>query len=359
MMIQDTYWKFFFNVLVNSGLVFITMVLFIELCLFIFRVKQQRVKAICRTIPLLKLCVDFFLYNFSSWALMDGLNPIEAEPGTRMISVIMCFCEELNYPLIFSSGIQLLLNKGMTFTFTLADLVILSVNIFWIKLSVVVCFLGSMLFSFRQIMRMIESKKMISDIVQTSWASPRIIENAFLQKILKKSKVKILISCELDVPCAIGFAQKKVIFPAQLLDKFTQTEYEAVIAHEIAHLRWYDSLVRIVSQLIKAIFWWIPFKSWLSLLEQTQEKACDDYVGTFNIPRMALASAIVKSVKQVKSKRQPMTAIGFVEQCHSLNRMKAILTEAKPGKIGAWRVLKNLMIGLIMTTLLFGKFWIF
>lgn len=357
-MMHDFYWNFAFNVLVNSTLVFFTSVMLIEACLFLFRVKQPRIKALCRSIPILKLCLDLFLYNFTAWALWHGVNPIEAPAGTRSLSAILGLASNgLSSIPIFDSGIQLHLNNGMTFT--LADLALLSFNVFWIKFIVAIAFAGSIGFCLIKTHGLARSYRRIKLIVNNALPCTRGIINAALQLSISRSKVNILVSSFVNVPCAIGIFKKKVVFPASLINELTQDEFEAIIAHEMAHLRWYDAVCRIFLNLISAFYWWIPCKWWQARIEQNQEMACDVYVSSFKISRTALANAIVKSIKKARTEQLPVLAMGFVKESHYLVRMKAILTESTPRKLLLWKILKNCLIACAMTAICFGKFWIF
>lgn len=357
-MMQSIYWNFAFNVLVNSTLMFITMAVLVEFTLFVLRVKQQRVKAICRTLPMFKLGMDLYLYNFSDWALMEGLNPIIAQPGSRMLSLMLGIsAPELTSPPSLITGIQLFLNNEKTFT--LADLAILSIDSFWIKSIVLIVLTVSLGLFLLRCYKLIISHGAISNLLKASQASSRIVINQSLSLSLQKSKVKVLVSRKAPVPLAIGIFQKRIVFPAGLIDKLTQQEYEAVIAHELGHLRWYDAIIRFFAHLIFSIFWWIPSKRWVAHLEHTQERGCDNSVSSYDISRMALARAIVKSAKQAKSGAPPLSALCFVRQNQILGRMQAILNETRPKKRIVRSIPQYICVFGCMMAFLFGKFWIF
>ncbi len=328
---QTVYWDFAFNILVNSTLMFITMAVLVEFCLFILRVKQQRVKAICRTLPIFKLGMDLYLYNFSSWALMEGLNPIIARPGTRMLSIMLGISSpELTAPPSLNTGIQLFLNNEKTFT--LADLAILSIDSFWIKMIVLIALTISFTFCLLQFYKLVISFRAISNLLKNSFPASRIVNNQALLRSLQRSKIQILVSKKAPVPLATGIFKKRIVFPGALIDQLTQPEYEAVIAHEVAHLRWYDAIIRFLVNIILSIFWWIPSKRWVAHLEHTQERGCDDSVIVYAIPRMALARAIVKSAQQAKNRVPPLSALCFIKKNQILARMQAILNETRPKK---------------------------
>lgn len=357
-MIHNIFWNYGFNVVVNSFLGFLTVVALVEFFMLILRVKQPRTKALCRTIPIFKLCFDLFLYNFSSWALMYDINPLNAEPGTRTLSAMLGIASSApEAPLTISSGIQLLLQDGKTFT--LADLVLFAIDPIWVKIMVSIGLLGSLLLASIQIVRIYKSYHSLAEIIKKSQPCSRPIRNQSLLFFLNKKKIAMWATSAVDVPCAFGIFKKMIVFPEKLLEELSQDEFEAVIAHEAAHLVWYDSIIRIASYFITSLFWWVPTKWWLSSLEQAQEKACDYQITAFRIPRMSLATAIVKSAKKAKTTYCYFPALCFIEKGRIMRRMQAILKETKPRKSFLRTTVQTLFVGGAMLAILFGKFWIF
>src|SRR5690349_10881624 len=130
---EQLYWTYAFNIIVNSALSFFTTIFLIELFMFLFRIKHSRMKAICRALPFFKICLDLCLYHFSNWALLHGGNPILADTGTRQLSVML-------NPL---TGIQLSMQDGKTFS--IADVIALSIDPFWVRVIVFIAGMGSVI----------------------------------------------------------------------------------------------------------------------------------------------------------------------------------------------------------------------
>src|SRR5690606_24065287 len=86
-----------------------------------------------------------------------------------------------------------------------------------------------------------------------------------------------------------------IIIPQDLFEKLHQSEYETVIAHELEHLRWRDTLVRMLYNALAALYWWVPMNAWLSKLEQEQELASDFSVHTYALKGIDLAAALKKT----------------------------------------------------------------
>lgn len=139
------YWIYAFNVIVNSALSFFTTVFLVECFVSILRIKHPRIRMLCFFLPFCKICLDLHLYSFSNWSLFHGINPILAETGTRQLSILI-------NPF---AGIQFGMLDGTTFS--LADVIALSIDPFWIKSIVlfvipiaVLCFAMNLIRIFRE-----------------------------------------------------------------------------------------------------------------------------------------------------------------------------------------------------------------
>lgn len=351
-------YNFAFNIIINSVLGFFTVFILIEAILFFLRIQQPRVRAFCRSLPFVKLATDLFLYNFSSWVFANGINPLEAEPGTRMLSAMIGYW---NFdPSFFGipwTGIQLLMKGG--FHFTLADLLIFSLDPFWIKCFVSAIFFISALSIGRWLWRLWKGHQYLSKILKRAYPSGRFAYNLKLMHSLVQARIKVVVSDEVEAPCACGFFEKTIIFPSHLIEEFTQDEFEAVLAHEAAHLIWVDSTMRLFCQFISHLFWWIPAKKILKRVELTQEKACDGFIAFFHLSRVALAQALVKTARSIKTGNACLPALSFIEKGKLSDRLNHILNEKHSRGGAVKRVALGLLTGVIMASILYGKFWIF
>lgn len=343
-------WAYAFNILINSTLVFLTVALLVKFLLWAFRIEQPRMQALCLCIPLFKIGVDFFLYNFSRWALAHQIDPFQCEPGTRAITAMFSRPASTAAFVPFNTGIHfIMLGDGKTFTF--ADLITLSVNPIWIKMAVVIVGSMSMGFCVLKLFKWIKSHRALQKLLEASLPCDRTVRPS-LQAALKKSKTRIFISSDFEIPCAVSGA-RCIIFPDKLL--LSSEEFEAIVVHELEHLRWRDSYLRMALELLCAVFWWIPTKRWRSSLAQAQELACDAKITHFKISPVHLAEAIAKTAHAARTR--PLPAINFVEPGRTLSRIQSLL---KPRKRAlSWRIAQTILMGGLLIPIFFGQFWIF
>jgi beta-lactamase regulating signal transducer with metallopeptidase domain len=121
--------------------------------------------------------------------------------------------------------------------------------------------------------------------VSTMKQSGDLAEPAVLAMVGKVSErlsitkpVRVLMSSFADgSPCVIGWLKPVVLIPGATLLGLTSEQLEAVLAHELAHIRRYDYLVNIVQMLIETLFFYHPAVWWISTrIRQERELCCDD-----------------------------------------------------------------------------------
>lgn len=340
---EQLYWIYAFNIVVNSMLSFFTTILLMELFIVLFRVKHPRVLAICQILPFVKICLDLFLYHFSSWALLQGVNPLLTEKGSRKLSIMF-------NPL---AGIQLSMQDGKTFS--IADILALSMDSLWIHFIVFTAVIGSVIAITLRLIYIFKEKKYISGIIRSSNSIVFPNLNLSLAAWIKKKHIVLTLSTEIVSPCIAG---KTILFPVALIDRLSQEEIDAVIAHEIAHYHWKDCGLRLVCAFIAAIFWWIPSRWWQKRMEEIQEQASDAMIYRFGISQYALAEVILKTAQ--KAQEMPaMLAPPFVGRRLSVKRRmhKILCDPVKP--MTKWKMIQYSFLMCSLLSILLGRLWIF
>jgi len=80
-------------------------------------------------------------------------------------------------------------------------------------------------------------------------------------------------------PGVFGIFRPTLLLPDGIVDCLTPQVLEAMVAHELCHVRRRDNLVTAIHMAVEAIFWFHPLVWWLGarLLEE-RERACDEEV---------------------------------------------------------------------------------
>ena len=96
-------------------------------------------------------------------------------------------------------------------------------------------------------------------------------------------------------PMVIGTLRPVILIPLGFLSGFSTSQIEAILAHELAHIRRNDYLVNMLQSLVEVVFFFHPALWWLSEKIRTErEHCCDDIALTVCEDKMALARALVK-----------------------------------------------------------------
>lgn len=115
---------------------------------------------------------------------------------------------------------------------------------------------------------------------QSFTTTPEKWQGIFAQlatKVGVSPKAELRISLAASIPCAIGHLKPVVLLPMKLLLGMDQQQIEAILLHELAHIRRQDYLLGLIQTLIKAVFFFNPFLHWISSqMDREREHACDD-----------------------------------------------------------------------------------
>jgi len=96
-------------------------------------------------------------------------------------------------------------------------------------------------------------------------------------------------------PMVIGAFKPIVLIPVGLLTGFSVSQVEAILAHELAHIRRNDYLVNLLQSIVEVIYFFHPGLWWLSEKVRTErENCCDDIAVNVCGDRISLAHALVK-----------------------------------------------------------------
>jgi TonB family protein len=143
----------------------------------------------------------------------------------------------------------------------------------------------------------------------------------------------IFVSNTIRVPLAVGFLHPAVILPAPLHEELSQTEVNAVVAHEVAHLRrldvWTNALARVIE-----IFVVLNPLAWLVVrrLSIEREIACDDWV----VARSGGGETFARTLATLASRtcaRTPLAAPSALGSRHAVVERIERLLDARPRRL--------------------------
>jgi beta-lactamase regulating signal transducer with metallopeptidase domain len=159
--------------------------------------------------------------------------------------------------------------------------------------------------------------------------------------------VRLVFSGSAAVPMVIGWLKPVVLVPASLVAGLSAAQLEAILAHELIHIRRHDYLVNLVQNVVETVFFYHPAVAWVSnCIRVEREHCCDDAAslacgGTLDYARALAALA--------ESQRAPVLGVAatggsLVERIRRL--AEAAIVPSRRGTSSAMPILFLLLAGL-------------
>ncbi|HWC00331.1 MAG TPA: GWxTD domain-containing protein, partial [Bryobacteraceae bacterium] len=105
--------------------------------------------------------------------------------------------------------------------------------------------------------------------------------------------VVLLESWLAEVPVVIGFLRPVILVPAGLFSGLPPEQLEAILIHELEHIRRHDYLINVLESLVEGLFFYHPAVWWVSrTVRAEREHCCDDRAAALVGSAWAYASAL-------------------------------------------------------------------
>ncbi|RYZ91749.1 MAG: M56 family metallopeptidase, partial [Sphingobacteriaceae bacterium] len=105
-----------------------------------------------------------------------------------------------------------------------------------------------------------------------------VVKRFSLQMNIKKD-VLVSYSRLVDVPGVIGFFKPILLLPLAITNNLTNAEVEAILLHELSHIKRNDYLLNLLQQIISVLLFFNPFALLINrIINSERENCCDDEV---------------------------------------------------------------------------------
>jgi beta-lactamase regulating signal transducer with metallopeptidase domain len=104
--------------------------------------------------------------------------------------------------------------------------------------------------------------------------------------------VRVAQSSAVAVPVMIGWLKPIVLFPASVLGGLSPTQIEALLAHELAHVRRHDYLVNLLQSVVETMLFYHPAVWWVSGRVRVEREHCCDDIALGICDRLVYATAL-------------------------------------------------------------------
>jgi TonB family protein len=106
-------------------------------------------------------------------------------------------------------------------------------------------------------------------------------------------KIRLVKSAVVDVPAVIGWLRPAIIVPMSVLAGLSPAHIDAILAHELSHIRRRDYLVNIVQCVVETLLFYHPAVWWVSRrIRLEREHCCDDLAASLCDSRLTYATAL-------------------------------------------------------------------
>ncbi len=127
-------------------------------------------------------------------------------------------------------------------------------------------------------------------------------------------------------PVTIGFFKPIILLPVAALNHLSVQQIEAVLLHELSHIRRFDFLINLITRVIQTILYFNPFvNAFAKIIEREREKSCDELVLQFQYEPHGYASALLTLEKAAYKKQILAVAASGGKQNDLLVRIESIL----------------------------------
>jgi len=98
-----------------------------------------------------------------------------------------------------------------------------------------------------------------------------------LKRIGLHHRVRLLQSPHVEVPLVVGWLRPVILLPVCVATGFPPQQLEAILAHELAHVRRHDYLINLLQNLSETVFFYHPALWWASaVVRREREHCCDE-----------------------------------------------------------------------------------
>ncbi|MDA1231605.1 MAG: M56 family metallopeptidase, partial [Planctomycetota bacterium] len=106
--------------------------------------------------------------------------------------------------------------------------------------------------------------------------------------------VRIAESALVKVPMVVGYLRPMILLPASVIVGLTPIQLEAVLAHELAHIRRHDWLINALQVMAETLLFYHPAVWWLSnRIRRDRELCCDNIALSLNVDKAVYARTLL------------------------------------------------------------------
>lgn len=125
-------------------------------------------------------------------------------------------------------------------------------------------------------------------------------------------------------PGIFGVIRPVLLLPEGIFKRLTSTQLQAVLAHELCHIRYRDNLTAAIHMFVETVFWFHPLVWWIGRrMMEERERACDEEVLRLGSEPRVYAEGILNVCKHYVE--SPLVCVSGVTGSNLKRRIEAIM----------------------------------
>jgi bla regulator protein BlaR1 len=137
-------------------------------------------------------------------------------------------------------------------------------------------------------------------------------------------------------PGVSGIIRPVLLWPVSIGQRLDDRQVEAILAHEICHVRRRDNLAAAVHMLVEALFWFHPLVWWIGArLVDERERACDEEVVRLGLEPQTYAESILKTCQLYLE--SPLLCVAGVTGSDLKRRIERIMKNETGARLNSWK----------------------
>jgi beta-lactamase regulating signal transducer with metallopeptidase domain len=173
-------------------------------------------------------------------------------------------------------------------------------------------------------------------VARRLWAIVLTARRVVLIDVAVPKRLQVGLAEGLLEPGVLGWIRPVLLLPADIEDHLTRPQIQAIVAHELCHVRRFDNMSAAIHMLVEAIFWFHPQVWWLGArLIDERERACDEHVlRTLGTPGPYAQGILNVCKRYVQS---PLASVSGVGSANVRHRIEIILANHVGEATGVWQ----------------------
>jgi len=170
-----------------------------------------------------------------------------------------------------------------------------------------------------------------------------------------RKQIELLLSPVSLEPGIFGIVRPVLVWPEGISGRLDDGHLDAILAHEVWHVRRGDNLAAALHMMVEALFWFHPLVWWLGgRLVEERERACDEEVLRLGTERQVYAEGILKTCEFCLE--SPLACVSGVTGANLKERVVRIMTQRLANKLSLGRktLLATFGIAAVAGPVLFG-----